>query len=230
VAVEYAHMNPSDSNVDGGTPEKEIVFPARSEMRPVGRAPFTQTTSKNTSDRSWIGYAIVALGLAIVIRFFVAAPYVVQGSSMEPNFYDWHYLIVDRITYDFSQPQRGDIIVLDLPQDTNRALIKRVIGLPGDTVELSGTKPTVTVTNPEHPEGFVLDEPYIDASNYGGASNMRITLGKDQYYVLGDNRRVSADSRLWGILPRSDIVGRVFVRLYPLNDIGFFPAKAYFQE
>ena len=174
-------------------------------------------------------YTVLAIGIALLVRFFVAAPYVVSGASMEPNFNDWNYLIVDRLTYDFSSPQRGDVIVFDLPQDTNRALIKRVIGLPGDTVVLSGTEPTVTIIDAAHPDGFTLSEPYLDPSDLGGASDMRITLRPDQYFVLGDNRRVSADSRLWGVLPRADIVGRVLLRLYPLNEINVLPGEARYQ-
>lgn len=172
---------------------------------------------------------MVALGLAIVIRLFIAAPYVVIGSSMEQNFQDYNYLIIDRFSYDFLQPQRGDVIVFNLPQDTNRALIKRVIGLPGDTVVLSGTAPTVTIIDAAHPQGFTLAEPYLSPENLGGASDMRVTLGADQYFVLGDNRKVSADSRLWGILPKSDIVGRVLLRLYPVNEIGVLPSEARYQ-
>ena len=104
-------------------------------------------TSKST-DRSLIGYTVVALGLALFIRFFVAAPYVVSGASMEPNFHDWEYLIVDRITYDFKEPTRGDVIIFDLPQNTSRALIKRVIGLPGETVTLSGNGVRITNVEP----------------------------------------------------------------------------------
>jgi len=179
-----------------------------------------------SSQRSLVLYTVIALGLALFIRFFIAAPYVVSGASMEPTFEDWHYLIVDRVSYDFEEPQRGDIIIFDLPQDHSRALIKRVIGLPGDTVVLSGTDPTVTIINAAHPQGFTLSEPYLDPANYGGASDMRVTLGADQYFVLGDNRKVSADSRLWGILPKNDIVGRVFLRLYPFNDLGILPGEA----
>jgi signal peptidase I len=149
---------------------------------------------------------------------------------MEPNFQDWNYLIVDRISYDFETPQRGDVIVFDLPQDTSRALIKRVIGLPGETVVLSGTAPTVTIINAAHPDGFTLTEPYLDPANLGGASDMRVTLAADQYFVLGDNRKVSADSRLWGLLPRKDIVGRVFLRLYPLNEFSLLPEESRYAQ
>lgn len=182
------------------------------------------------ADRSFFFYLVVALAIALVIRFFVAAPYIVSGSSMEPNFDNWNYLIVDRIAYRFSPPQRGDVVVLNLPEDTSRALIKRIIGLPGDTVQISGAEPVITIVNDAHPSGFKLAEPYISPSNYGGGTNISVTLGTNEYFVLGDNRRVSADSRIWGILPRADIVGRVLLRLYPLNGIGVLPGEARYVE
>jgi len=180
------------------------------------------------SQRSLLVYTVVALGLALFIRFFIAAPYVVSGASMEPNFHDWQYLIVDRISYDLEAPARGDIIVFDLPQNESRALIKRIIGLPNETVVLSGQK--VTITNAEHPQGFTLEEPYLDPANLTGVNELTMTLANDEYFVLGDNRRVSADSRIWGSLPRKDIVGRVFMRLYPLNQISIFPSESRYLE
>lgn len=176
---------------------------------------------------SLLGYTVVALGLALFIRFFIAAPYVVQGASMEPNFSDWQYLIVDRVSYDFQEPNRGDIIIFDLPQNTSRALIKRVIGLPGETVVLSGS--TVSIINAQNPEGFTLSEPYLDPANLGGMSDMRTILEEDEFFVLGDNRRVSSDSRMWGALPREDIVGRVLFRLYPFSEISVLPAKSTYS-
>lgn len=200
--------------------------------------------TRNPSQRSLIVYAIVAVGLALIIRFFIAAPYIVSGSSMEPTFYDLHYLIIDKFSYGVclssvpfvhlngcipvGDPQRGDVIIFDLPQNTSRALIKRVIGLPGETVVLDGS--TVSIINAAHPEGFTLSEPYLSAENLGGSSNMRTTLGADQFFVLGDNRRVSADSRLWGTLPREDIVGRVFLRLFPVTEIGVLPGEARYSN
>lgn len=172
-------------------------------------------------------YAVVAVGLALAIRFFIAAPYIVSGASMEPTFENFHYLIIDRISYDLKDPVRGDVIVFDLPQNTSRALIKRVIGLPGDTVVLRNSE--VSIVNAAHPDGFVLSEPYLDPLNLGGVSNVEVTLKADQYFVLGDNRKVSADSRVWGILPREGIVGRVFLRLFPFTDISFLPGEARYE-
>lgn len=183
---------------------------------------------KKGSQRSIFIYTVVALGLALLIRFYIAAPYVVSGQSMEPNFHDWQYLIVDRVSYELGEPERGDIIVFDLPQNESRALIKRVIGLPGETVVLSGQK--VTIQNAAHPQGFTIDEPYLDPANLTGSNSMTVTLGPDQFFVLGDNRRVSADSRIWGTLPRKDIVGRVLFRLYPLDKISIFPSESRYAE
>jgi signal peptidase I len=184
-------------------------------------------------------YTLIALAIALLIRIFVAAPYVVDGTSMLPTFQNWNYLIIEKLTacvpftndcIYLGEPQRGDVIVLDLPQETSRALIKRVIGLPGDTVVISGTQPTITIYNKANPNGFTLNEPYIDPANYGGPTNINVTLGANEYYVLGDNRDVSADSRTWGILPRQDIVGVVLLRLYPVTEFGIFPGEERFSQ
>lgn len=183
---------------------------------------------KKSSQHSLLVYTVVALGLALFIRFFIAAPYVVSGASMEPNFHDWQYLIVDRISYDVGAPARGDIIVFDLPQNESRALIKRIIGLPGETVVLSGAK--VTIINEGHPQGFTLEEPYLDSANLTDTDELTMKLGADEFFVLGDNRRVSADSRVWGSLPRKDIVGRVLLRLYPFDKLSILPSESRYLE
>src|SRR3989344_6711254 len=145
--------------------------------------PVMQNSSSDvrpTSSRSLILYTVVALGLALFIRFFIAAPYIVSGASMEPTFDNFHYLIIDRVSYGLSEPERGDVIVFDLPENTNRALIKRVIGLPGETLRLIGN--TVTIVNDAYPEGFVLPQPYLAAENLGGFTGTTMELGEDQYF------------------------------------------------
>ena len=213
------NVSSSDTNNSPSTqsaPENQLPDSKKISVAPV----------KRSSDRTLFFSVACALAVAFVIRLFVAAPYVVSGSSMEPNFNNWDYLIVDRLTYDFEAPQRGDVVVLDLPSNTSRALIKRIVGLPGETVVLSGPDPSITIINTGNPNGIALNEPYIDPNNYGGTTDTRYTLGSDEYFVMGDNRKVSADSRIWGILPRKDIVGRVVLRLYPFNQIGIVPAEA----
>ncbi|MEN9413372.1 MAG: hypothetical protein RLZZ342_459 [Candidatus Parcubacteria bacterium] len=180
--------------------------------------------AQSSNDKSLFGYALVALGCAIAIRLFVATPFIVSGSSMEPTFNNFDYLIIDRVSYRLHEPQRGDVVVFGLPQETSRDLIKRVIGLPGETVEIADH--VVRIKNTENPQGFELSEPYLSAENLGGVSSMSTTLGENQYFVLGDNRRVSADSRMWGTLPREDIIGRVVVRLYPFTSIALSPGEA----
>ena len=198
---------------------------------------------KESSAKGFAWYVLLALGLALFIRFFIAAPYVVSGASMEFTFDNWDYLITDRVSYRLENPHRGDVIVFCLPNTGDcsllkrivnkewiapRTLIKRVIGLPGETVAIDGTK--VKITNGAHPDGFVLNEPYLSAENLGGPSGMTVTLDPDEYFVLGDNRRVSSDSRVWGILPREDIIGQVLVRLFPLPKIGIFPGNAGYSQ
>ncbi len=195
---------------------------SRAQPLPVQAAP-------EKDDRgSLFFYTLLALGVALIIRFYVAAPYVVSGSSMEPNFDNWDYLITDRLSYRLEEPQRGDVIVFHLPQEYSRTLIKRVIGLPGDTIAVEGNR--VRITNIDNPEGFILDEPYLSEQNFGGPSNITVTLGATDYFVLGDNRKVSSDSRTWGALPEDHIVGRVLLRLFPLSNIDLLPAEARYLE
>ena len=171
-----------------------------------------------------VGYAALSLTLALFIRFFIAAPYVVSGSSMEPNFDNWDYLIADRVTYRFADAERGDIVVFHLPQQYSRSLIKRVIGLPHETISFD--RKGVFIKNAAHPDGFYLSESYLAPENLGGPSGTSVTLGPDEYVVLGDNRRVSSDSRTWGILPKSNIVGRVILRLFPISKADILPEEA----
>lgn len=177
--------------------------------------------------RSLIVYSIVALALAFTIRFYIAAPYLVQGSSMDPTFHSTDYLIIDRLSYRFDEPERGDVVVFLFPQDPSRSFIKRVIGLPGETVVIDGQK--VSIINAEHPDGFTLDEPYIDPQG-NRFVNMQVILDRGEYFVLGDNRQASADSRTWGALPRDHIIGRALLRLYPFDDIGINPGSTGYQE
>lgn len=186
---------------------------------------------------------MLALGLALFIRFFIAAPYVVSGASMEPTFDNWDYLITDRLSYRLEAPQRGDVVVFCLPGTGEcsfferllnreftapRTLIKRVIGLPGETVSVENN--TVRIVNAEHPDGFILDEPYLSEANMGGPTGTHITLQDGEYFVMGDNRRVSSDSRVWGTLPQEDIVGHVLLRLFPLTRINILPGDAEYAQ
>lgn len=168
---------------------------------------------------------LIALIIIVPFRMFVAEPFVVSGSSMVPNFHNYDYLIVDRLSYHTGSPQRGDVIVLLYPKDTSQFFIKRIIGLPGETVQIQNGY--VTIVNSEHPSGFRLNEPYLTSQTETLGSPQKTTLGSGEYFVLGDNRTASSDSRVWGILPRNDIVGRVWIRVYPFSTAGFMHTPTY---
>ena len=163
-------------------------------------------------------FAIIAIVIVVPIRVFIAEPFVVSGSSMIPAFEDANYLIVDKISYKLNNPERDDVVIFRYPNDQTKFFIKRIIGLPNETVDIKGS--AVTITNKEHPEGFILDEPYVkNISN----NTARLELKKDEYFVMGDNRSGSSDSRYWGAVKRELITGTAFLRLLPLNKIGVWP-------
>ena len=166
-----------------------------------------------------IQFALIALIIVIPVRWFIAQPFIVSGSSMENTFHSGDYLIVDQISYYFHQPQAGDVIVFRYPRNPSIFFIKRIIGVPGDTIQINGN--IVTITNKQHPKGEVLKEPYITPMS--PTTFLKEKLGPNDYFVMGDNRDKSSDSRVWGILPRQNIIGRVFLRLYPFNHAGIWP-------
>ncbi|NQV90512.1 signal peptidase I [Candidatus Uhrbacteria bacterium] len=166
---------------------------------------------------------LISSAIIIPIRYFLIQPFYVKGASMEPNFYDHEYLIIDELSYRFRDPFRGEILVFRYPRDPSQFFIKRIIGLPGETIEVTGGN--ITVYNTEHPNGFVLEETYLGGEQTTG--KVRVTLGEDEYYVFGDNRDASLDSRSFGPIHRDDVIGRVWVRGLPLSRIGTFDVPEY---
>ncbi len=166
-----------------------------------------------------VSFAVKVLIIVIPIRMFIAQPFIVSGESMLPNFHNGDYLIVDEISKKARHPQRGEVIVFKLPAEHSRYLIKRVVGLPGERIEIQGQKVSITTENKEQ---LQLHEEYIkeNFSSYGTWE-----LGDDEYFVMGDNRNNSSDSRAWGVLKKKLIVGRPFLRLYPFGDMGFSPGE-----
>lgn len=157
---------------------------------------------------------VISAAIVIPLRTFLVQPFYVKGQSMEPNFYDHEYLFVDKLTYRRQAPARGDVVVIRYPLDPSEFFIKRVIGLPGETIEVSNGK--VRIYNKEHENGFLLDEhTYLD-QDYTPLTDTK-TLKDDEYYLMGDNRAASLDSRSFGPVKRSFIVGRVWVRAYPFD-------------
>ncbi len=165
-------------------------------------------------------FAILALLIVIPIRTFIAQPFIVSGSSMFPTFQDGNYLIVDQLSYRFEDPDRGDVIVFRYPKDTKKFFIKRIIGLPNETLEIKGS--VINIKNNDRLDGFDLNEPYVKNLSY---NNMSVTLGPNEYFMMGDNRSASSDSRSWGTVKRNLIIGKTLVRLLPISDLDLLPGK-----
>ncbi len=192
---------------------------------PVQDAP-DDLTPEISSTRNLIFFALLVLIIVLPIRVYVAKPFIVSGASMFPTFNTWHYLIIDQLSYKLSPPERGDVIVFRFPQNPSRFFIKRIIGLPNETVQLSGT--TVTIINDEFKNGFVLDEPYVSPEN-AQKENIVMKLGDDEYFVMGDNRKASADSRSWGPLESYRIIGRAYIRLFPFAELDILPGATTYE-
>lgn len=182
-----------------------------------------ESSNSSSIKKSTLGeivqFALIALVIVIPIRMFVAQPFIVSGASMESTFSTGQYLIIDQFTYHFNEPKRGDVVVFHYPKDHSTFFIKRIIGVPGDALVIDGNK--VTITNPTHPNGVTLEEPYIKSMR--PTTHTTENLGDGEYFVMGDNRDASSDSRVWGILERDKIVGRALVRLFPFTKIDAFP-------
>lgn len=168
-----------------------------------------------------VRFALLAILIVVPIRMFIAQPFIVSGASMDTTFENGQYLIVDQLSYHLHDPARGDVVIFRYPRDPSKFFIKRVIGLPGDTVTIEDA--TVTITNETYPTGFVLDEPYIKSMQ--PAAPMTEVLGPREYFVMGDNRDQSSDSRVWGVLQEERITGRAWLRLFPPQAIDFLPGS-----
>ena len=165
-------------------------------------------------------FTLVLLIVVVVIpiRLFVVSPFVVDGESMHPTFENLDYLVIDEFIYRFSEPARGDVIVFRYPKDPSIFYIKRIIGLPGETISINHGIATIITADEQK---IVLTEPYI--VNEDATYTKDVSLLPGEYFVMGDNRPNSSDSRIWGPLPRKDIIGRVDLRLLPVSKSGFFP-------
>lgn len=163
---------------------------------------------------------ILAVVIIVPVRYFVVQPFFVRGASMETNFFDGEYLVIDELSYRWREPRRGEVIVFRFPNNHAQFFIKRVIGLPGDTVRIENGQ--VVIVNPTYAQGVVLDESSYLPSGVRTGGQQTVQLGADEYFVLGDNRAASSDSRQWGTLELNEIVGRTLVRAWPLTRVGWF--------
>ena len=174
----------------------------------------------------WETIKIVTISLIIIlpIRYYIVQPFFVKGASMESNFHDGDYLFVDELSYQLGIPSRGDVVIFREPIKQKEFYIKRVIGLPNETVEIKNNK--VIIYNTQNPQGLVLTETYLDASQQT-LGTMRMKLDDNEYFVLGDNRLRSSDSRVWGALNKSLITGKAFIRLWPFSKVAKIPNINY---
>lgn len=170
----------------------------------------------------FIKIVIISLLIILPIRYFIIQPFYVKGASMEPNFHDHEYLIIDEISYRFKDPARGEVIVFRYPENPQEYFIKRIIALPGERVEIIDGD--IFIYNRENPAGFKLNEGYYLADNIKtyNIEDGPVSLGDNQFFVLGDNRYASKDSRSFGPLDRSFITGKVLLRGWPFSRFGTF--------
>lgn len=168
---------------------------------------------------------VIAFVTVFIVRTFIAQPFLVNGASMEPTYSDGHYLLVDELTYRFHSPSRGDAIVLRYPGNEKTFFIKRIVGLPGERITI--TNNIVAVSDPEHPqESIVIKEPYLPTGTIT-SGDQEILLGDDEYFVMGDNRSNSFDSRNWGPLTEDHIIGLVRLRVFPLSQFGIIKSPSF---
>ena len=166
---------------------------------------------------------VLLAGITIaVVRYFLFKPFYVKGQSMEPNFYEKDYLIIDELSYRFREPNRGEVIVFRAPVVQKDYYLKRIVGLPGERVKVGDGK--LVVYNDDYPQGVLVEEVYLDETTTGSSM---VTLGSNQYFVMGDNRDASYDSRRFGPIDESVIVGRAWVRGWPFTRISAFGSPEY---
>lgn len=161
---------------------------------------------------------VIAISLVVVlfVKYYLLQPFLVKGASMEPNFHDGNYLVIDEVSYRFEKPKRGDVIVFKYPRDPKQYFIKRIVGLPNEKVEIKGS--TVKIYNEEFPNGQLLDEKYLpDGTVTKG--NLTVQLEEKEYFVLGDNRSFSSDSRYWGTVSSDLVVGKVWFEIWIIEKV-----------
>lgn len=166
-------------------------------------------------------YTFIAFLIMLPIRLFIAQPFVVSGASMSPTFNQDDYLVIDKLAYLHASPQRGDVIIFRYPLDPSIYYIKRVVGLPGETVELNAG--VISITEGDGVR-HIFDGSHLSMDDTAPVP-LITTLASDEYYVLGDNRDASSDSREWGPLQSRYIIGRAVVRLLPLATAGYLPGE-----
>lgn len=169
-------------------------------------------------------FTLIAVAIVVPVRFFIAQPFIVSGHSMSPTLEKGEYLVIDKLSYHLDTPKRGDVVVFEYPLDPAIFFVKRVIGLPGEGVEVKDGNVLISTQGTT----TTLQEPYL-VRDERGKDMKYIQLGADEYFVMGDNRDESADSRTWGPLQDRYIVGRALALLFPVAKARMFPGKFEFN-
>jgi signal peptidase I len=169
-----------------------------------------------------IRFLIIALLIVVPVRIFIAQPFIVSGTSMDPTFKDKQYLIVDELSYHLGDPARGDVVIFKFPRNPQQYFIKRVVGLPGETIRITKGG-QVTIKEADGKTTLTLSEPYIVFPKTD--DDIERTLKPNEYFMMGDNRGGSFDSRAWGPVNRDLIVGKAFLRLFPVNALSILPGQ-----
>ncbi len=199
---------------DNNTAENTTLSQSKQDSNPDTKKPGKKETLWDL-----FKFAIIAFLIVYPFRAIVARPYVVDGLSMDPTFKNGDYLIVDQISKRFTDFQRGDVVILRYPKDTTKFFIKRLIGFPGEEVIIKEGQLFIRTTDGETKS---INEPYIE---FEKKENFSQVLGDNEYFVMGDNRAGSSDSRIWGTLPKENITGEPLFRLLPLSNISLFPGR-----
>lgn len=172
---------------------------------------------------------VVALAMFAVAYLFLFQPHQVNGNSMLPSFEDKDMLITEKVSYYFREPRRGEVVIFKYPRAHEYDYIKRIIGLPGESITIDQGR--VRIFNENYPNGYYLDEPYIGNSLTEGGPLLRegrtFDIPEDEYIVLGDNREMSSDSRDWGTVSKQELVGKAWLRYWPPQTLAFIEKAEY---
>lgn len=168
---------------------------------------------------------IISLAIVLPIRYFLIQPFYVKGASMEPSFHDYEYLIIDEISFRFRGPQRGEIVVFRSPYNWHDYYIKRIIGLPTERIVIKDGE--IYIYNEKFKDGIKLDELGYLEPGVKTPGEIDLTLSQEKYFVLGDNRNSSLDSRSFGPISKNQIIGRAWLRGWPIDRIKKFEVPLY---
>lgn len=167
---------------------------------------------------------VFAVAIFLFVYLLILQPHKIKGASMEPSFHDGEFLLTDKLSYRFGEPERGNVVVFKAPINDRDEFIKRIVGLPGDTIKIKAGKILLN--------GEILEETYLNLGVYTNSNrfakeDIEVTVPEDEYFVLGDNRGHSSDSRFWGFIKRDAINGKAWLVYWPPGKAGIIKTPEY---